>query len=375
MRVLSSAGSLQHGLSVSAAIADELHAFTTDQQVETWTALWTALHKRDDAFALVITTSGFNKDTLLGRTYDASLEMEEVPNDNPCLRIHRDIENGVLFWWYGIPEHLAHDWRNEELWRQANPASWIRIPELRQQLNAPTADELDFQRLHLNMWTASRESWLPTGAWAGLLAKEGDEGSDEWFPRGSKIYVGVDVGWHHDSTACVWATRLKNGKIAIRAKVWTTLLDQLGDRVPGGTMKLELVERFILETLKAERGYKIAEVAYDPAYFGRSAELLERKGLRLVEMPPQHNAVTEGWNTFYAHAVEQVLSHNGDPILTAHVEAAGVEMTNRGPRVRKTKSTSRIDALAAAVLAVARCDLKTRPGRSKPGIFWMDLDS
>src|SRR5438067_328883 len=64
------------------------------------------------------------------------------------------------------------------------------------------------------------------------------------IPTGADVYVGVDVGWYHDSTAVVWAARVE-GRIVLRAKVWTTQEEQLGQYVPGGRMRLELVEQFI----------------------------------------------------------------------------------------------------------------------------------
>jgi phage terminase large subunit-like protein len=362
MKVISSEGSLQHGLNPSAAIADELHAFKTEAQEETWIAMWTALHKRPNAFGLVITTSGYDKNTLLGKMYDQALDLPgEDPT--PCLRIRRDLENGVLFYWYGIPEALHGEWENEELWTLANPASWIKTSELRKQLNAPGVDELDFKRLHLNMWTKSRDSWLPPGLWPSLR-------SDESIPRGADIYIGVDVGWYHDSTAVAWASRLPDGRIAIRAKVWTTQEEQLGQFVSGGKMELELVEDFIRSL---RQRYRIREVAYDPAYFGRSASLLEKQyAIRpMIEMLPSSATTIEAWQGFYQAASEGILSHDGDVVLASHVESAAADKTERGLRVRKLKSTSRIDALAAAVLAHARCELKTRPG-NKPQIRFFD---
>jgi phage terminase large subunit-like protein len=172
----------------------------------------------------------------------------------------------------------------------------------------------------------------------------------------------------------VWATRLEDGRIALRAKIWTTRHDQVGEYVDGGTMRLELVERFILDELKPR--HRIREIAYDPTYFGRSAELIEKVGRlrgRLVEMPPWHNHTAAAWEEFKQLAIEGRLCHDGDPGFAAHVAAAGQVMTANGPRVRKTAS-GKIDALAAAVLAVSRCQLNTKPTRRRPGVFWMDPD-
>ncbi|HWE82794.1 MAG TPA: terminase large subunit [Gaiellaceae bacterium] len=374
MRVISSSGSLQHGLSVSAAIVDELHAFMQESQEEVWDVLWTALHKRRNSFALAITTAGFNKATLLGRMYDQALLLPDAEDRHGgCLRIRRDLENGVLFWWYGVPEQLENDWLNEELWRASNPASWIDVDELRKQLFGLGGDELGFKRLHLNMWTASRDAWLPHGVWRACGPEiDPDGGSPEILkiPKGADIWVGVDVGWYHDSTAVSWAARVGD-RIVLRSKVWTVDPDSPGEYVPGGKMRLEPVEKFILERLKKQ--FRIKEVAYDPDYFGRSAEELERNGIRhTVEMRPSSGPTAAAWQAFYQGACEKVISHNGDPVLAAHVNACAVQMTLNGPRVRKAKATQRIDAVAAGSLAYARCELNTRRSGSGQRVWWFD---
>jgi phage terminase large subunit-like protein len=364
---LPASGTGVHGRNPAALIADEPHAYTTSVQVETLDGMLTALHKRDNSYANLISTAGDNPTTMFAETYYNGLALPVAPikHTNPCLRIHEDRENGILFWWYGIPEDRAGEWDNPELWRAANPASWLDVDDLKQQLAILKGREHKFQQLHCNMWVQSSELWLPVGVWDSLK-QPGIE-----FPRRCPIWVGVDIGWNDDSSAVVWATRLEDDRILIRAKIWTTRDDQVGEYVPGGTMKLELVEKFILEELKPK--HKIREIAYDPIYFGRSAEILERRGCRMVEMPPMHPTTVAAWEEFKQHVFDGTIVHDGDPNLTRHVASAGVQQTASGPRVRKTVS-GKIDALAAAVLAVSRCDVKTRPSAKKPNVFWMNLD-
>jgi len=115
MRVLSSEGSLLHGLNPSAILFDELHAVMQQGQEEAYVAMITTLHKRG-AYLLNTTTAGYNKETLLGRAYDEALRLEDGEDLlGGCLRIRRDRKNGVLFYWYGIPESRAEEWEDEAL--------------------------------------------------------------------------------------------------------------------------------------------------------------------------------------------------------------------------------------------------------------------
>jgi phage terminase large subunit-like protein len=133
-------------------------------------------------------------------------------------------------------------------------------------------------------------------------------------------------------------------------------------------MQLSLVEDFIRQL---KRRYKIRQVAFDPSYFGRSAQELEREGFTMVEFTPAGAPTRAAWQSFYQAAKEGTLTHDGDPVLAAHVEAAAAERTEHGLKVRKLKSSSRIDALAAAVLAHASCQLAKK--RAKTTIYWMEL--
>src|SRR5205814_10002135 len=73
MKVLSSEGALLHGLAPAVSVLDELWALETANQQEAYTALSSALHKREDAYLLAITTAGYDKHSLLGRIYDDAL--------------------------------------------------------------------------------------------------------------------------------------------------------------------------------------------------------------------------------------------------------------------------------------------------------------
>jgi phage terminase large subunit-like protein len=361
MRVISSEGRLQHGLAPAVAVVDELWAFQTASQEQTYVALSTALHKREDAFLLVLTTAGYDQHSLLGRIYQDALTWPSIrTSKDGCLTVVKDEANGNLLWWYAAPE--AADLEDEKVWRQANPASWIQIRDLKRQLHDPGLDELEFRRLHLNQWTRTREAWLPSGCWQSLI-------TDQQIPDGADIYLGVDVGLYHDSTAVCWAHILEDGRILLTAHVWSAKEDAAAHTfVPGGKVRLEQVEQFIRDL----RGrYRIREIAYDPRFFARSAEILEHERLTLVEFHQASAPMADAYQSFYQAALEGRLAHTGDPILTQHIDATAATKTEHGWKVYKLKNSRRIDATVACVLAHARAQANTRrkPG---PTIRWME---
>jgi len=360
MRVISAEGRLQHGRAPAAALIDELWAFETKAQEQSYIALSSALHKREDAYLLAITTAGYDQHSLLGRIYAGALGWPEVTvSKNGCVTIARDDEHGQLLCWYGAPERA--DLENERVWRATNPASWVQLRDLRRQLHDPGLGEAEFRRLHLNQWTTTKDAWLPHDCWAGLR-------SDTQIPDGAAIYVGVDVGLYHDSTAVVWAHLLEDRRIALRAHVWSAKADASAhSHCPDGKVRLERVEDFIRDL---GRRYRIREIAYDPRFFDRSAEILENSGFITVEFLQSSAPMANAYQAFYQAALEGTLTHDGDPILAEHVEATAADKTERGWKVRKLKSSRHIDATVAAVLAVARAQHHKDDG--PPQIFWLE---
>jgi phage terminase large subunit-like protein len=151
MKAISSQGALQHGRAPAAALLDELWAFTTKQQVETYRAMAAALHKRPDAYLLATSTAGSNQDSLLGRIYRDAFSWQDVTvRHHGCLTIAKNPHARTLVWWYGAPAEA--DPADPKVLRACNPASWINLRDLQQQLRDPGLREDGFRRLHLNQW-------------------------------------------------------------------------------------------------------------------------------------------------------------------------------------------------------------------------------
>jgi phage terminase large subunit-like protein len=359
MRVLASDGRLGHGLAPAAALVDELWAFSSDRQEQVYIALSSALHKREDSFLLAISTAGYDQQSLLGRIYSQALTWPQLEvSKHGCLTIAKDTENGQLLWWYGAPD--STDLEDEKVWRAVNPASWLNLRDLRRQLHDPGLGELEFRRLHLNQWTKTRDAWLPSGCWQNLHR-------DLEIPDGAPIYLGVDVALRHDTTAVCWAHRHEDGRIILRAHVFAANPDATAhEHMRGGTISLAQVEQFIREL--AHR-YQVREVAYDPRFFQRSAELLEADGLTMVEFLQASGPMADAYQGFYQLACEGQLCHNGDPVLAAHIEATTARKTERGWKLSKLNGRH-IDATVACVLAVARA--RHQPPPRSPQIYWME---
>jgi phage terminase large subunit-like protein len=341
IRRIAADGKLQHGLNPSTIVADELHSWMTPRQEELWAAMQTATGAREQPLTCSITTAGYDRDTVLGRLFKQAIDLPslEVRNDGSLL-VAKDTDSGFLFWWYQVPD--GTDIEDEDAWMRANPASWVTPETLRQQLESPSLDEQTFRRLHLNAWTATRNAWLKPGLWEEM------EDPELVLEPGTPVYVGIDVGLVHDSTAvtCAWVV---DGRVAVKTHVWSAVTDvPAHEYASGGRIDLSQVEDYVRHL--AER-YDLRELVFDPRFFERSAQTLAGEGLTVAPMHQSSAAMADAYQEWYASAQERRIVHDGDPVLAAHVEATSAKKTDRGWKVQKASQDKRIDACVASVMA------------------------
>ena len=290
---------------------------------------------------IAITTAGFDKQTVLGRLYDTAMRLPDIEK-RPGLTIARDESAGFLCWWFGLGED--DDPEDRELWRAVNPSSWITTDYLEQQAASPTVDRNAFDRLHLNRWTQARSSWLPSGLWNSLE-------SNDRIADGSSVYVGVDVGLVHDSTAISIAAPQEDGTILVQCRVWAARRDAVAHvHLPGGRVDLDIIEEHIEDL--AQR-YNIVELVYDPRFFERSAQNLAMVGVPIAPVDQASRLMQQAYADFYLACKEERIRHDGDAVLAQHVESTMAVMTDRGWKISRHKQR-RIDAMVATAMATWR---------------------
>lgn len=344
IRRIAADGKLQHGLNPSTIVADELHSWMTPRQEELWAAMQTATGAREEPLTVSITTAGYDRDTVLGRLYKSAMELPNLEErENGSLLVASDADSGFLFYWYTAGADAQVD--DEEAWMRANPASWITADTLRQQLDSPSMDENTFRRLHLNQWTTTRTAWLPPGLWEEME-------DPELHPLpGTAVYLGVDVGLVHDTTAVSMAWVVGN-RVAVTSHVWSAVPDvPAHEYADTGRVDLAGVEEYIRSLAST---YDVRELVFDPRFFERSAQALSSEGLTVAPLHQSSAAMADAYQEWFASASERRLVHNGDPVLAAHVEATAAKKTDRGWRVSKIDQTKRIDACVASVMATWR---------------------
>ena len=324
-RVAAKAGTADGGRN-SCLIADEIHEWANINQERVHYVLSNNTAKRKDGLVLNITTAGYNLDSLAGRLYQRGLKKETGESEDP----------EFYFKWIGAKEGEDHE--DKEVWRRVNPAidnNWWPLENLNRRFKSLPLNE--FQRYHLNQWTRTEEeSWLPPSAWDNCLG-------EIIFDPDADTFVGVDMALHHDSVAIVHGQKNKQDKIILDAKIWHP--DDYD------VIDIQELEAYILELCKQ---YKIKEVAYDPAYFERSAQVLLDNGVPMVNFPQSHSRMVPACNNAYDLIVNKKVIHNATATFTDQVLSAAQKTTDSGWRLSKGRSKRKIDGAIAMVIMLDR---------------------
>jgi phage terminase large subunit-like protein len=318
-RVLASDSKLVQGLNPSTVVCDELHVVHEDL----WDALTLGSGARRDPMIVAITTAGYDLDTIAGRLYQYGKRL-----------VSGEIEDEAFgfFWWEAEADCRLDD---QEQWRSSNPNLELGLlSEEDLEVSRKQTAEVAFRRYRLNQWVRSQESWLPAGAFDACT-------SDLELDTMSPSFIGIDMALKHDSIAVV-IVQPQDDRIVVRSRVW------LPD---GDYVDVHEIEQHVRDWCAQ---YNVVEVAYDPAFMQRSAEVLSDDGYPMVEFPQSAARMVPACGTLYEMIVNGTIAHNNDPVMVDQVLSATPRSTDSGWRLSKGKSKRKIDAAIAMAMAVDR---------------------
>jgi phage terminase large subunit-like protein len=324
-RVLSSDAGLQYGLNPSMVVIDELWAHSNP---ELYYALTTGQLARENPLVISITTAGYDRTSICFDLYQRGKRLLEEGG------IEAMRAEGFLFWWYEMDPTV--DYFDEAHWKLANPSSWITIDALRrEQRRLP---ESVFRRLHLNQWTETAEAWIKPHEWDAC-------GGAPRFDAELPSWMGVDVGIRRDSAAITWA-QWHGDELHVGAEI-------LAPEDEGPTFGVADIRGRVAQ--RSQLHLALREIAYDPWQFMESAEILQERGLPMIEFPQNASRMAPASETLYELIVEQRLVHDGNPVLKEQLLAAVIAPTERGGwRISKRKSQERIDAAVSLAMTADR---------------------
>jgi phage terminase large subunit-like protein len=100
------------------------------------------------------------------------------------------------------------------------------------------------------------------------------------------------------------------------------------------------------------------------------AQDLEEEGLYMIEVPQVEAHMSPACKTAYEIICSADLVHDGDPVLKRHVNNAVRRDGERGWTLSKRKSSGKIDACIALVLALSELEQPKEDGEMTQGLLY-----
>jgi len=320
IRVLASDEDTADGTIPTLAIVDELHRHKT---ADLYGVLRDGLTPRNGQI-ITISTAGATFDSPLGQKRQQAHE-------------HPDFKREGTHNYLRTPTRAFHEWclqpeddtSDMAVVKLANPAPWQTEEALRERYESEGETPWQFLRFACGIWTEGEEPWIDPPVWDAL-----PEGMPE---AGGNVWLGVDIGNIGEPSAIVIIGK-KDGHFLAQARI-------LNDP------DLEAVED---EVRAIRKDYKVASCTFDPRMFARSAEMLEKEGLLMLEFPQTAERMGKASATLWRLIERQELHYpHADKVFRAHVLAGVVKEDQRGWRLAKDPRTRRpVAALVALAMAV-----------------------
>lgn len=340
-RVLSADAPRHEGLSPTLVLFDELHAQPNRKLFDVMSLAQGARGK--NATLIAITTAGVKtetqtgKDTIAYTLYQYGIKV-----------IKGEVEDDTFFMsWWEAPEGADH--RLEDTWKVANPGFDDIVAASDFHSAVKRTPEAEFRTKRCNQWVSSQQAWLPQGVWDEL------EGDITILPDEEYI-LGFDGSYANDSTAICAVTVPKPGEKAKvqLIEVWEKDFERDDD---SWRVSIDAVKQKIIDY--TQEYPLVREIACDPYRWASMMQDLDELGLPIVEYKTNMlNLMIPATQKVFEAITEGRLVHDGNPILSRHMDNCVIKIDHRGQRVTKESSTSRkkIDAAIAFIIAYDRAD-------------------
>ncbi len=362
-RPLSADASKMDGLNVHFAAVDEVHEHPNAEIIQ---KLNTATGARRQPLIFEITTAGYDRLSVCWQHHEFSVKVLEgsVP-----------AEASDSWFAYIATIDEGDDWTNPAVWIKANPSLGVtvKVEDLKRQVDEARempAQQNAIRRLRLNEWTEQVTRWIDMGVWA-----DGNQPFDEEELIGRPCYGGLDLARVNDlsSLALVFPPEQPDEMVKVIWRHWCPEDDILRrarrDRAPytvwrdtgfltateGNTTDFKFIEAGIL-ALAAK--FNILEIAYDRTFAGEIVRNLQDEGVTMVEFGQGFISMGPAAAEFMRLLIGRTLQHGGNPVATwcaSNVTARRDPAGNEKPD--KERSTERIDAIVAAIMAVGRLQM------------------
>lgn len=359
------AGKTGDGLNVQCGIIDEYHAHPTS---EIYDVLVSGAGARPQPLMMIITTAGFN---LNHPCY--SVEYQYV---SKILDPNNPIENDEYFVMINELDK-GDDIKDEKNWEKANPilcsyeegVNFLR-GELKAALDVPEKMR-NFLTKNMNRWVDMKDNgYMDMSKWSAC-----GQDFDLSTLEGLECIVGVDLSAKIDLTSVSFIFK-KDGKYIVLSHSFmpedTLDRKRKTDKVPydlwvkqgwitttpGAVVDYNFIKSYI-KNFEQQYNVKVREICADPWNATQFMQDMEAEGYTVVEIRQGIQTLGSATKDFREQVYQGNVIHNNNPVLTwALSNAVTRQDANENIMLDKSKSTERIDPIAAVLNAHVRAMLK-----------------
>jgi phage terminase large subunit-like protein len=350
-RALSSESTTKHGLSASGIVFDELHA---QPDSELWRVMTSSTGARRQPLTIAITTAGSRRESIAYQLWKYAEQVRDGIIEDPSF---------LPLIYAADP---ADDWTLESTWRKANPRWDDRLLEdlriacdLAKQINS---EESSFRMLRLNQWVNSEQAWMRQIDW------EACSGSLRPDLQGKKCFCGLDLSATFDTTAFIAVWPHDDGTFDVLPMIWlpeeNVAAMMQRDKVPydawiraghirttpGKSTNFETVKRDILHFATQAN---IAALAVDRWQAEMISQHFVGEGINCEKWGQGYGSLSAPAKILEGLVANRNLRHAGHPVLAWQASNATIQQDSAGNiKPCKAKSTGRIDAVVALVMAL-----------------------
>lgn len=351
-KVLSSDSNSKHGFSASGIVLDEGHAMPNQ---ELWDVLTTSTGARRQPLAVMISTAGYDKHSFFYAQYEYACRVRDgIVNDTAFLPVIYEADKD-------------DDWTLPATWHKAHPGLGVSVKEEYFAAECEKAKQMPsyentFKRLLLNIWTESNTRWIPGDLWDAC-------GGDQIELEGRHCYAGLDLASTTDIAAFVMAfpvdgivylkclffvpeegIKRRSERDHIDYGVWAREGHIIATE--GAVIDYDVIRNTINEL--AEQ-YQIKEIAVDRWNATQISTQLGGDGFDLIGHGQGFASLSAPTKELERRILSKQINHGSNPVLAWMASNVQIEQDAAGNmKPSKSKSTSRIDGIAATLMALSR---------------------
>ena len=344
IRVIASEVKRQEGAIPTLVLVDELHAHKNLQMYEMLRdKLWKRGTEPGCGRMIAISTAGF--------TFDSPLYLlKQLVEAMPTFRRDgaHNVARGPGFHWIEYALDPDEDREDLGLVAKVNPAPWVTKTALRERRMSPTMSVGEWARSACNVWTAGEEPAILPEQWDPLRAEIGG------VEDGEQVVMAPSIG---GNAAVAVATERREGQVAVR-------VFHVEPHPHRSTQAL--TEELIVGLCSR---YCVLEVHAPEGGFLRSAEILEGRGVPIVQAHPSPSRLVAASGTFDRLLHERKLIHDGDARTRTQVLQAIKKVTETGERYLPGDGSRAIGAVVMAVHAATAYAPEPYVGSPSVGVW------